>query len=188
MTAQILFLGAPLGLTALAQGLSIKYGWLSRLRRPLDGFHTFRGRRLFGDHKTWRGLTINVAFSTVGAMIQAWLHHQGYLPRWLVLVDYQCSGILIGMLLGLGMTFGELPNSFLKRQLDILPGKGTRGISGVIFFLFDQIDLAMGIWVFLFFLIRPSPVLIAWSLVIALVLHVAISIFGYCLGLRDTMV
>jgi hypothetical protein len=131
---------------------------------------------------------INVIFSTLGAMIQAWLYHQGYLPRWLVLVDYPCAGILIGMLLGLGMTCGELPNSFLKRQLDILPGKGATGISGVIFFLFDQIDLAVGIWVFLFFLIRPSPVLVVWSLVVTLVLHVAISIFGYCLGLRATMV
>ena len=131
---------------------------------------------------------MNLFFCTMGTMIQAWLQDKGYLPLWLLLVDYRKSGYVLGILLGLGMTVGELPNSFIKRQLEILPGKGKKGLLGVAFFLFDQVDLSIGIWVFLFFLIRPSLLLILWSFLVTIVLHVTLSSVGYLLGMRKTMV
>lgn len=30
-------------------------GWFPALSTPIDGGRTFRGRRILGDHKTWRG-------------------------------------------------------------------------------------------------------------------------------------
>lgn len=33
----------------------IRYDVLRALKRPIDGRHTFRGRRLLGENKTWRG-------------------------------------------------------------------------------------------------------------------------------------
>jgi hypothetical protein len=89
--------------------------------------------------------------------------------------------------MGLGMSAGELPNSFLKRQLDVAPGKRKKGLLGIAFFLFDQLDLAVGIWAFLFLLIRPSWVLVAWSFLLAIALHAAVSTVGYLLGMRDTI-
>jgi hypothetical protein len=123
MTYQLLFLGSPLLLTAIVHGLCIKYGWLSWLKRPLDLGLSFRRRRIFGDHKTWRGLVINAVFCTMGTMIQTLFQNRGYFPPWLLLLDYREYGYVIGILLGLGMTLGELPNSFVKRQLEIPPGK-----------------------------------------------------------------
>ena len=119
ITYQILFLASPLLLVAIAHGFCIKYDWLSGLKRPLDLGVRFRGRRFFGDQKTWRGLVINVVFCTLGTMIQAWLQGKGYLPSWILLLDYHKYRYIVGLLLGLGMTVGELPNSFIKRQLDI---------------------------------------------------------------------
>ena len=188
MTCQILFFLSPLILVAIANGLCIKYDWLDRLKRPLDLGHSYRGRRIFGDHKSWRGLLINVVFCTLGTMIQGWLQNRGYFPPWLLLLDYRDYGHFLGIILGLGVTFGELPNSFLKRQLEILPGKKKKGPLGAAFFLFDQVDLIIGIWVFFFFLIRPSPVLFLWSIVLTGVFHVIISIVGYLLGMRKTIV
>jgi hypothetical protein len=187
-TCQILFLGAPLLLVAIAQGLSIKYGWLNRLKTPLDFGLRFRGKRILGDHKTLRGLVINVLFCTIGTMIQAWLQTKGYIPQWILLVDYTSHAYSSGICLGLGMTFGELPNSFLKRQLDILPGNKKKGLLSVVFFLFDQVDLAIGIWVFLFFFIRPSIWFILLSFLITILLHVFVSSVGYALGMRKTVV
>ena len=89
--------------------------------------------------------------------------------------------------MGLGMAAGELPNSFLKRQLDVMPGKRKKGLLGIAIFLFDQVDLAMGIWVFLFVLIRPSWLLVAWSFLLTIALHVAVSTVGYLLGMRETI-
>jgi CDP-diglyceride synthetase len=188
MTSQILFLGSPLLLAAIAQGLCIKYDWLSRLRRPLDLGRVYKGKRIFGDHKTWRGLAINVLFCSLGAIIQAWLQGKGVLPQWLFLLDYESHALTVGVLIGLGMTVGELPNSFLKRRFDIPPGKSREGPLGIAFFIYDQVDLTIGIWVFLFFLIRPSLWLVLWSLLLTLALHLAVSIVGYLLGMRKTLV
>ena len=183
-----MFLGSPILLAAVAQGLCIRYDWLALIKKPLDlGLH-LRGKRIFGDHKTWRGLAINVAFCTLGTLIQAWFQGEDYLPRWLPFFDYEKHGPLIGLLLGLGMTVGELPNSFVKRQLEIAPGMRKKGFTGIAFFLFDQVDLTVGIWLFLFFLIRPSLVMILWSFAITIVSHVAVSSMGYLLGMRKTLV
>jgi hypothetical protein len=188
MTYQLLFLGSPLLLTAIVQGICIKYGWLSWLKRPLDLGLSFRRRRIFGDHKTWRGLVINAVFCTMGTMIQTLFQNRGYFPPWLLLLDYRNYGYVIGILLGLGMTLGELPNSFVKRQLGIPPGKRKKRLLGVAFFLFDQVDLTIGIWVFLYLLIRPSLLLVLWSFLLTIVLHVTLSSVGYLLGMRKTII
>lgn len=187
MTCQILFLGSPLLLAALAGGLCIKHDWLNRLKRPLDLGLSFRGKRVFGEHKTWRGLLIHTVFCTLGAWVQARIQETGHLPAWLPLCDYGRCGLPVGLALGLGMTFGELPNSFLKRQLGILPGKRKKGILGWALFLFDQVDLAIGIWIFLFFLIKPSLWLVLWSLALAVPLHLLVSGIGYTVGMRKTL-
>jgi len=188
MTYQILFLGSPLLPAAIAHGLCIKYNRLRWLKKPIDFGQSFRGRRIFGAHKTWRAPVIYVFFCTLGAMIQAWFQGRGYLPPWLVLVDYGKQGYFVGFLLGLGMAVGELPNSFLKRRMDVAPGKGRGGLLGVAFFLLDQVDIAVGIWIFLFLLVRPPLGLVLWSFFLTLVFHVTISSVGYLLGMRETIV
>ena len=188
MTYQILFLGSPLLPAAIAHGFCTKYNWLKGLKRPLDFGLRYKGKRIFGDHKTLRAPVVYVVFCTLATLFQAWLQSRGYLPQWLLLVDYEEYGVLVGILLGLGMALGELPNSFLKRQLDVAPGKKKGGLLGIAFFLLDQVDLAIGIWIFLFFLIRPSLSLVAWSFLLTLVLHVAVSTVGYLLGMRETIV
>jgi len=188
LTCQILFLEFPLILAAIAQGFCIKYDWLHALKKPLDFGTSFRGKRIFGDNKTWRGLVINVLFCSAGAIIEVWLQKKNVVPPWFLLADYTKHGYQIGVLLGLGMTLGELPNSFLKRRLEIPPGGKKGGFLGVLFFLFDQVDLIIGIWILLFFLIRPSIVVILWSFVLTAFLHVVISSVGYLLRMRKTIV
>ena len=75
-----------------------------------------------------------------------------------------------------------------SRQMEIAPGRKKKGAWGIFFFLMDQVDLTIGIWVCLFLLIRPSLFLVLWSLLITLVLHILISTFGYILGMRKTIV
>jgi hypothetical protein len=129
-----------------------------------------------------------MVFCSLGTLTQAWLQGRVDLPQWLFLVDYEANGLLVGVLLGLGMAAGELPNSFLKRQLDVAPGGRKKGPLGVVFFLLDQVDLAIGIWVFLFHLVRPSWLLVAWSFLLTIALHVAVSTLGYLFGMRKTIV
>jgi hypothetical protein len=134
MTWRIIFLGLPLFVAAVAQGLCIKYDLLPWLKKPLDFGHTFRGKRVFGDHKTWRGFVINLLGCSLGTLIQTWLLEKCLFPPWLPLVNYEEWGWLLGLLMGLGMTVGELPNSFLKRRMGISPGKQGNGFQGALFF------------------------------------------------------
>jgi hypothetical protein len=161
---------------------------LNGLKRPLDFGLRYKGKRIFGDHKTLRAPVVYVVCCTLATLFQAWLQSRGYLPQRLLLVDYEEYGVLVGILLGLGMALGELPNSLLKRQLDVAPGKKKGGLLGIALFLLDQVDLAIGIWIFLFILIRPSLSLVAWSFLLTLLLHVAVSTVGYLLGMRETIV
>lgn len=187
-TYQLLYLGSPILLAAVFQGLTIKYNWLVCLKKPMDMGLNIKGKRVLGDHKTWRGAAVNITFCTLGSIIQAGLQNVGHIPFWLPLLDYDKYAPLSGLLLGMGMTFGELPNSFLKRQLGIAPGMKGKHALRFIFFLFDQVDLTIGIWIFLFFFIRPSLELVAFSILLTLVLHVSVSTVGYILGMRETIV
>jgi len=187
MTFQLMYLGSPLILAASIHGFCIKYDWLNKLIIPIDLGLSFRGKRVFGDNKTWKVFLLNIVFCTVGSIIQAWIQNKNYFPEWIFLVDYQSYSFLLGIMLGLGMTFGELTNSFIKRQSGIPPGERKKGLLGVIFFLFDQVDITIGIWVFLYLIIRPPTLLILWSIFLTIVTHIVISTMGYLLGLRKTI-
>ena len=186
MTLQIAFLGSPLFLAALAGGLCMKLDCLKWLKSPIDAGLLFRGRRVFGDNKTWRGLCLMTLFSTLGGWVQSLIQREGLLPQWLPLCDYGRLWLPVGAGLGLGAALGELPNSFLKRQLGVQPGKRKNGLLWTFFFLLDQVDLTIGVWVFLYFLIRPTDWLVIWSFVLTVPLHLLISLIGYGLGMRKT--
>ena len=131
---------------------------------------------------------IHVLFCTLGTIIQAQFQGAGIIPYWLPLLDYERHGLITGVLMGTGMTLGELPNSFLKRRLAIPPGQKKSGIMGCLFFLFDQVDLMIGIWVFLYFLVKPSLLMILWSFLLMIILHVTVSTTGFLLGMRKTLI
>jgi hypothetical protein len=183
---RFLYLAAPVFLAAVAHGLVLKYDLFKFLKKPLDLGRTYKGIRIFGDHKTWRGLILNLLFCLLGALIQARLQETGTVPPWLSLTDYQRQWGWIGWSLGLGMTIGELPNSFLKRRLGVGPGEQGRGPVKILFFLFDQMDLALGIWIFLYWTIRPSLGFFLYSLLLTVLFHLAVSLSGYLLGMRKT--
>jgi hypothetical protein len=186
-TYQLLFFGSPLLLAALAHGFCIRYDWFSSLKKPMDFGLSLRGKRVFGDNKTWRGLLVHVIFCVLGATAQGWLQKQGVIPPGLAFFDYARHGPVVGFFLGMGMTIGELPNSFLKRQLDIPPGHRRRGAGGLFFFFLDQVDLVLGIWLFFFFVVKPPALLVIWSLALTVALHLAVSSVGYVLKMRKTI-
>ena len=77
MTALWLFLavlGAP-----LLHAPVLRWNLLAALARPLDGGRCWRGRRLLGDNKTWRGalcMTAGVVLATVALWQWPWWRAQ----------------------------------------------------------------------------------------------------------------
>jgi CDP-archaeol synthase len=163
----------------------LRWNLLPGLARPLDGGRSFRGRRIFGDNKTWRGallMTTGIVLATVALWQWDWWRDE--LPH----AVRTASPLLVGALIGLGTVGGELPNSFLKRRLDIAPGSRRRSAGGVALALLDQGDLVLGIW----FCLLPVWVMPVWLAAIAFVaiaaVHAALNVVGYAIGARTAPV
>lgn len=142
---------------------------------PLDFNLTFKGERIFGDHKTFRGLFFGILFSMIIVYIQVFIYRN--LTFNLSIIEYdKINYHLLGFLIGLGVIFGDSVKSFFKRRLKIKPGEK--------FMPWDQIDCALGGLLF-GRIVWDYPIEYAISILfITFFLHISIrhiaSIFGIC--------
>jgi hypothetical protein len=91
---------------------------------------------------------------------------------------------VVGLLLGAGYIAGELPNSFVKRQLDIAPGGQARGVGRVVGAVVDQLDSLVGALAALA-VVRPMPLAVcAVLVVVTLVVHPLVGALMVALGLK----
>ena len=126
---------------------------LAKLARPVDLGVQWHGREIFGHNKTWRGLLVGIVVGIVTAGIQALLFFKTDFFRTNTLVDYgKVNFILLGALMGGGALMGDLAKSFIKRRLDVPPGKP--------WFPWDQLDWIAGA-ILLSSIVYVPPVLVA---------------------------
>lgn len=109
---------------------------------PVDFYRTFRGRRIFGAHKTWRGLICGILMSMIVFSAQKVIFKETPFFKDLSLIDYEKTSLLFGFLSGFGSLLGDIVKSFFKRQYDIAPGKP--------WLPFDQIDWLIGSVLFIY--------------------------------------
>ena len=141
------FLLAAFTLAGVAQVWWLKSGRLRSWAVPLDGGRTFRGQPIFGPNKTLRGFVVMVpaaALAFVG--LSGWLRLVLGSPAEIGLWELPPGTYaLLGAWAGFGFMAGELPNSFLKRQLGIASGgMGERPVLRWLFFLVDRCDSILG--------------------------------------------
>lgn len=171
-----------LGAFVLAGGAQAM--WLSseasrRWVWPLDGGRTFRGRRLFGDNKTARGLVVMVPATGLAFLLLA-LSGVGAPALW-PLTPAQYLGL--GLLAGAGCMLGELPNSFIKRQLRIPPGSpGAGPVARPLFFVVDRLDSTLGVLTVLMLAVPVPPATIVYVLLVGVALHGGLSVVTFRLG------
>jgi CDP-2,3-bis-(O-geranylgeranyl)-sn-glycerol synthase len=146
---------------------------------PLDFGKTFRGKRVFGSHKTWRGLAAGIIFSTITLGIQQLLvHHSGWLQSWTSRVDYaQLPTLVLGPLFAVGALGGDAIESFFKRQRSIAPGHG--------WFPFDQIDYIIGAAIASVPFVSLSTMQYLALIAMWLAIHVGASTIGYFIGVKE---
>ena len=185
LALQLLWLALPIVAAGIVHLVVLKLDLLPALRRlPIDGGLTFRGRRLFGDNKTWRGAVVTISTTTAAAWLLAHLHGCCWpLPT---LVPFaEDHPLLWGLLLGTGYIVGELPNSFAKRQLGIFPGAAGQGTAGRVFWVVDQLDSLAGMLLFVAPVWQPSLGLLALIVAIMLVAHPVSAWIMVQFGLKD---
>jgi len=85
---------------------------IKELNFPLDFNKKFRGKPIFGSHKTFKGFVIGILGSIIVAYFQFRfsLFSQSY-----NIINYD-SWFLIGFLQGFGALFGDAIKSFFKRR------------------------------------------------------------------------
>jgi hypothetical protein len=74
----------------------------------------------------------------------------------------------------------------LKRQLGIASGASGSGIVGSFFYVLDQIDMLVGLWVVLALVIGVTALRVLWSVVFLFTTHQMVTVVGYRLGMRVT--
>jgi CDP-2,3-bis-(O-geranylgeranyl)-sn-glycerol synthase len=172
---------SPLFLGLVAHGLCIKFGWLRFAARPIDHGIQLRGRPLFGANKTCRGVLAVALGSALGYALQ------GLTPALQPQVWHglPLAGLAaLGFAIGAAAMLGELPNSFLKRQLGIAPGAPGGGPAAGFFYLYDQVDFLVGAWLVVWAWVPPTPPLLLWSLLFVVAVHQVVSLAGARLGMR----
>jgi len=171
---------SPLFVGFILHGICIRYGILRRLALPIDRGAHFRGRRVLGDNKTYRGVLCVAIGTAVGFLILSGESSAGSrLPG-------GSTAALVGLGVGGAAMLAELPNSALKRQLDIRPGAQGSGAAGLLFHVLDQVDVLVGVWGVLAAFVQVRFGMVLGSAIFMYLGHQAITALGYLLGMRAT--
>ncbi len=172
---QVFWLILPAGFANFAPVLVAKI--FPQWNFPLDGKHTFRQARIFGDHKTLRGLIAGLFFAASIFKFQQFLFETYPFFQNLSLIDYLHQPWYLGAWMGLGALTGDLVKSFFKRQFHIRPGTA--------WLPFDQIDWILGALLFLRLFVDFSFTHFMVALGLGVILHLLGKWMGYGLGLDE---
>lgn len=146
---------------------------------PIDGGRRWRGQRLLGDGKTWRGTALGTLGGVAVALLLNAIRRPVVVSLGVPLPDFP---IAVAFALPLGAMLGDVGASFLKRR--------TGRERGASFPLVDQLDFVVGA-LLLTAIVAPGwfasvftlPVLLA-IVVLTPLLHLGTNAIGYALGLK----
>lgn len=182
---------API-LAGVINSIFCKLNILSFLKKPMDFNKDFiDNKRIFGDHKTWKGffgyIVFNIVFMIIFSIIWKYTKLENLNFFYIKHANTLGYNLLIGFLLGLFYAMFELPNSFLKRRLDITPGKTIKGKKKVLFIILDQADSVFGVALVVWMFYPIGIRIYLLYIVIGTVTHLLINMMLYFLHLRKNM-
>lgn len=153
----------------------VLFSKINFLNYSVDCGLKFRGKRIFGANKTFRGFFFATIVGIVVAGLQGLVNFSN-----LNMVDYgNFNFILIGFLLGFGALFGDLIESFFKRQLNFKPGQP--------FIPFDEMDYTLGAFILVTFFYKISVFPFLVLLICTVPVHLLVNYIGFKLKLRKDM-
>ena len=191
VVGRIYFTMIPLILGGIANMIFTKTELYKKNNKPIDCGKTLNGKRIFGDNKTYIGFISMMFFCTVfqilfGVFCNV-LNLNQHNDLYNIRENTFTLNLIFGLLTGFVYMISELPNSFIKRQLDIKPGKTASGIKGVLFFLIDQIDSLIGVMFLLFLFSDFSIIRYFLYLLLGAITHIIINLILYTVKIRKNI-
>lgn len=178
---KILIFAIPVTFAAILHMVAVRFNLFSSLKIPLDFGKSYKGRRIFGDSKTYRGVVLMMLLSILGVYFLKLLCYLfPEVDALNIMRFHQFPGFFYGTLFGLGYTLAELPNSFLKRQKGIPEGKP----GNILNILLDQLDSVAGCLLLLFPFCDMTWSFVGYGFLVFLGLHLFFNFLLYLVGVR----
>jgi CDP-2,3-bis-(O-geranylgeranyl)-sn-glycerol synthase len=157
----------PAGIANMTPLLANKVPGLNRWETPMDFGCSFGGIRIFGAHKTWRGIITATACGTLAGLVIA---------HTLLRSDSSMPWLPYFAAMSFGALAGDAIKSFFKRRVGIASGKS--------WVPFDQIDYIIGALVCTLPFGLPKLSFVLSVLLLYFVLHLAVTYIGYLLHFK----
>lgn len=149
---------------------------------PLDFGLKWRGVRIFGQNKTWRGLFFGVAAAVLtgllqqnyGAQANAFLADSLKLDSTLNLPQMSMT---LAFLIGFGAMSGDAVKSFFKRRMGIESGQPAP--------LLDQLDYIFGAFFFAWLVTPINLEYFALVIIITVPIHLMANLIAWLLKLKN---
>lgn len=179
-------------LAGIINSIWCKTKYMKSAQIPMDGRKNFiDGKRIFGDNKTWKGflgyIFFNIVFMVLWGLFCKYTGLEKYNMFYEGTANTVLNNLLIGFLIGLAYAVFELPNSFIKRRLGIVPGKSLKGFQKAFFVFFDQADSVFGC-VLVVCIYHPMTIgFYLLYVVVGAATHIVINMLLYFCKLRKNM-
>lgn len=169
----------PAGFANMTPVFAARMPRLRKYNYPLDCYKTLNGLRIFGDHKTWRGIITGTLIGCLVFLLQQYLYkNYGWAENISSSVDYSSLPIIFGILMSFGALAGDAIKSFFKRRFSKQDGAS--------WFPYDQLDYIIGglamssiiIW------LEPAQYLAITGLWFCM--HLVFSYLGFKIKLKKT--
>lgn len=180
-----LFLIFSFVLAGIAQTIWFRSQFSHQFKVPLDLGLTCCGRRIFGENKTLRGFIIMLPATAASFFILGLLFSKQSYFSIRIWPLTPLAFAALGLCAGLGFMIGELPNSFVKRQLDIPPGNAPQcSFAKVLFFMIDRFDSIIGMLLAVSLFVPTTWLMWLYVAIIGPVIHWFFSVILYWCGVK----
>lgn len=159
----------PAGVANLSPVFANKIPVLNRWKTPLDFGRQYKGIRILGPNKTWRGLV----FGTFMAVVIGLLQYRVIASS----AETTTYIIAASAALGFGALTGDAIESFFKRRQGIS--------SGDRWFPFDQTDYIIGGLLFVSPFVDLTAEIVIMTLLLYVPLHLLTSYLSFLAGLKE---
>lgn len=168
----------------------VKQKWFKDRALPIDFYSNWKdGKRIFGNNKTYLGiftmiLSCILTYIIWGIICKNISIMQELNETYLIKENNIGNNIVFGALMGIAYMICELPNSFIKRRIDIPDGKTVDGLKGTIFFVVDQLDSMFGVILVLYAVSKITLIQYISYVLLGGITHIAVNLLLYKLKIR----